>query len=506
MPANGMQEPEQKGDTEPEERPSRHAGKRAILLVASADGVRIAAPLPAEGAATIGRAPGDAPVATVDGPAPSTLLPDGLLSRQHLRITRAERGYEAADLESRNGTLLDGRRLQQPTRLSEGSILLFGSYVGVFRMVTDAELGALRLDADAPFGPVPTFSPALALTYQRLRKLARTDTELLLAGETGVGKEICARAIHKASGRAGAFVAINCASLPATLVESELYGYVAGAHSTATRGKRGLVEAADRGTLLLDEIGDMAPELQAKIFRFLQDRTYLPLGATKVRRADVRVVAATTRANIGPAGNALRPDLVARLGAEPIVIPALRRRAEEIAPLVAHFRTAAIRKIEPAALRAMALYAWPLNVRELEKTLANAIALSSDGELLLENLPSAVRGALERGAPIEAARPQAARGPRPARAGTDPQAARGQRRQRGARARSEVERRLAVDGEARAPAGEVSEAGARGTSSLDGDGRQPGAGSMRRPVGVVHSECLGTPGEADSVHPGRSGR
>ncbi len=146
----------------------------------------------------------------------------------------------------------------------------------------------------------------------------------------------------------------------------------------------------------------MAPELQAKIFRFLQDRTYLPLGATKVRRADVRVLAATTRSNIGPAGNALRPDLVARLGAEPTVIPPLRRRAEEVVPLVAHFRTGAVRKIEPAALRAMALYAWPLNVRELEKTLANAIALSSDGELLLENLPSAVRGSLERGAPIEA--------------------------------------------------------------------------------------------------------
>jgi transcriptional regulator with PAS, ATPase and Fis domain len=394
--------PEQKGDTEPEELPSRHAGKRAVLLVASSDGLRIAAPLPADGAATIGRAPGDTPVTTPAQPGPSTLLPDGLLSRQHLRIAHTERGYEAADLESRNGTLLDGRRLEQPTRLSEGSILLFGSYVGVFRMVTDAELAALRLDADTPFGPIPTFSPALALTYERLRKLARTDTELLLAGETGVGKEICARAIHKASGRGGAFVAINCTSLPASVVEGELFGYVAGAHSTSTRGKRGLVEAADRGTLLLDEIGDIAPELQAKIFRFLKDRTYLPLGASKVRRADVRVVAATTRSNIGPAGNALRPDLVARFGAEPTVIPPLRRRAEEIAPLVAHFRTGAVGKIEPAALRAMALYAWPLNVRELEKTLANAIALSSDGELLLENLPSAVRGALERGAPIEA--------------------------------------------------------------------------------------------------------
>ncbi|HEY6477739.1 MAG TPA: sigma 54-interacting transcriptional regulator [Polyangia bacterium] len=396
-----MQVPEQKGDTEPEERPARQAGKRAVLLVASSDGLRIVAPLPVDGAATIGRAPGDAPVATADGPASSTLLPDGLLSRQHLRIAHTERGYEAADLESRNGTLLDGRRLQQPTRLSDGCILLFGGYVGVFRLVTDAELAALRLEADTPFGPVATFSPALALTYERLRKLARTDTELLLAGETGVGKEVCARAIHQASGRAGAFITVNCAALPATLVESDLFGHVAGAYSTAKRAKPGLVEAADGGTLLLDEIGEAARELQAKIFRFLQDRTYMPLGATRVRRADVRVLAATTRTNIGPDGKALRPDLVARLGAEPITIPALRRRAEEIAPLVAHFSTSVVRRIEPAALRAMALYGWPLNVRELEKTLANAIALSSDGELLLENLPGAVRGALERGAPIE---------------------------------------------------------------------------------------------------------
>jgi DNA-binding NtrC family response regulator len=395
-----MLEPEQKGDTEPEHRPEPAQDKQAVLLIASADGFRSVSPLPADGVATIGRAGGDAPAAT-DGPVSATLLPDGLLSRQHLRIARGERGYEVTDLESRNGTLLDGRRLDKPTRLSEGCILLFGSYVGVFRMVTDVQLAALRHESDLPFGPVPTFSPALAVTYARLRRLAQTDTELLLAGETGVGKEICARAIHKASGRPGGFVAINCAALPATLIESELFGYVAGAHSTARSAKKGLVEAAEGGTLLLDEIGDMAPELQAKIFRFLQDRSYVPLGATKVRRADVRVVAATTR-NIGPDGNALRPDLVARLGAEPTIIPPLRRRAEEIAPLIAHFRTPSLAKIEPAALRAMALYGWPLNVRELEKTLANAIALSNDGHLLLENLPSAVRGALQRGAPIEA--------------------------------------------------------------------------------------------------------
>ena len=137
------------------------------------------------------------------------------------------------------------------------------------------------------------------LTYARLRKLARTETELLLVGETGVGKEVCARAVHRASGRRGQFVAVNCASLPAALVESELFGYVAGAHAAATTAKAGLIEAAEGGTLLLDEIGDMPAELQVKILRFLQDRTYSPLGSTKIRRLDVRVIAATSRLSTG---------------------------------------------------------------------------------------------------------------------------------------------------------------------------------------------------------------
>ncbi|HSY41750.1 MAG TPA: sigma 54-interacting transcriptional regulator, partial [Polyangia bacterium] len=236
------------------------------------------------------------------------------------------------------------------------------------------------------------------------------ETELLLVGETGVGKEVCARSIHRASGRKGRFVAINCAALPASLVESELFGFLAGAHSTARTAKAGLVEAADGGTLLLDEIGEMAPELQTKIFRFLQDRTFSPLGSTKLRRVDVRVIAATTRQAIGLGTGALRGDLVARLGAEPIAISPLRKRTEEILSLVAHFGEGTIREIEPAAVRALCLYGWPLNVRELQKTITNALALTVGVGLRLEHLPSVIRGALQRGAPIEVHR----RDPRPA--------------------------------------------------------------------------------------------
>ena len=143
-------------------------------------------------------------------------------------------------------------------------------------------------------------------------------------------------------------MAINCAALPAELVESELFGYARGAHSTATAAKPGLVELADGGTLLLDEIGEMPPRLQAKLFRFLQDRQVLPLGSTRTRRVDVRVVAATSSASAS-----VRSDLVGRLGAEPIVIPPLRERIEDVGALVAHLGGAAFAGMEPAAFRAL---------------------------------------------------------------------------------------------------------------------------------------------------------
>jgi transcriptional regulator with PAS, ATPase and Fis domain len=317
---------------------------------------------------------------------------DGALSRPHLRVTSDRDGWSVEDLDSTNGTFVDGRRVKKPVPLSDGSIVQFGGHAGVFRRVTSKELAAIEQEAAEPLGPIPALSPVLAVTSTSLRRLAGTDASLLFSGETGVGKEVYARAVHAVSGRSGPFVAINCAALPAELVESELFGYARGAHSTATAAKPGLVELADGGTLLLDEIGDMPPRVQAKLFRFLQDRQVLPLGSTRTRRVDVRVVAATSSASVS-----VRSDLVGRLGAEPIVIPPLRDRIEDVGPLVGHLGGASTGGMEPAAFRALCLHDWPRNVRELEEVVKRAITLAGGGRIRLDDLSASVRGSLETG-------------------------------------------------------------------------------------------------------------
>ena len=235
------------------------------------------------------------------------------------------------------------------------------------------------------------------MTCAKLGRLARSDSEILLVGETGVGKDVFANAIHAHSGRKGRFIAINCAAIPRELAESELFGYEKGAHSTAQGRKVGLVELANGGTLFLDEIGDMPPELQAKLLRFLQDRRFTPLGSTRVVEADVRIVAATSRVDLQK-GAHVQEAVLGRLGAQPIVLPPLRDRVEDIGLLVAHFlrELTDARAFEPEAFHALCLHAWPLNVRELSKVIEEAEALSQGSQMMgLEHLPDAVTATLQ---------------------------------------------------------------------------------------------------------------
>jgi transcriptional regulator with PAS, ATPase and Fis domain len=330
-------------------------------------------------------------------------LADPLLSRNHLGIVRKPGGCEIVDPGSLNGTFVDGVRLNGPARLSEGAVVSFGRQTAVFKMVPREALAAIDEEARSPLGPVPTMSPALALELSVLRRLASSEAHVLLLGETGVGKEVYARSIHEASGRRGRFVAVNCAAIPMELAESELFGYARGAHSTATDAKQGLIESARGGTLFLDEIGEANPGLQAKLLRFLQDKQVRAVGATEVRQVDVKVIAATQNVLDGDGREVLREDIVGRFGAEPVTIPPLRQRIEDVAALVAHFLGQPAVSLAPEAIRALHTYSWPRNVRELEQTLKRAVLLARDdgGEIALRHLPAALREAALNGRPIE---------------------------------------------------------------------------------------------------------
>ncbi len=319
---------------------------------------------------------------------------DSLVSSRHARISRRPAGeFQIEDLGSKNGTFVDNARVDAHARLRNGSLLFFGNHIAVFRMVSALELEAIRAELVEPLGPVATCSPALAIACDRLRRLAGAEGEILLLGETGVGKEVYARAVHRLSRRPGRFLAINCGAIPRELVESELFGYRQGAHSTAHQAKAGLFEEAEGGTLFLDEIGEMPGEAQIKLLRFLQDRELTPLGSTRPRKIDVRIIAATNRTtSSGKTPTGLRDDIVGRLGAAPLHLPPLRSRIEDLGALLAHFlRSSGTRELEQPAFRALALYDWPMNIRELEKLVSTAAVLAGGARpISLRDLPEPI--------------------------------------------------------------------------------------------------------------------
>jgi transcriptional regulator with PAS, ATPase and Fis domain len=225
---------------------------------------------------------------------------------------------------------------------------------------------------------------------------ARRDTAVLLVGESGTGKELLARALHRNSPRAtGPFVAVNCSAIPDTLLESELFGHRRGAFTDAREDQRGLFQSATHGTLFLDEIGDMAPALQAKLLRVLQEKEVQPLGASAPVPVDVRVVTATHRdLDALVRQERFRQDLLYRINVVEVWVPPLRDRLEDLTPLTQHLLDKLGARLElpgctisPEAMTALGGYPWPGNVRELENVIERALVLGSGIVITLEDLP-----------------------------------------------------------------------------------------------------------------------
>jgi DNA-binding NtrC family response regulator len=248
------------------------------------------------------------------------------------------------------------------------------------------------------FHNVLSKSPKIHAIFELIGHLAQTTTTVLIEGETGTGKEMFARAIHQASAkRTGPFVAINCAALPETLLESELFGHEKGAFTNALTQRKGRFELADGGTLLLDEVGDVPMAMQAKLLRVLQERTFERVGGAQKVEVDVRIIAATNRSlRQMVTDGQFREDLYYRLNVVKIDLPPLRERPEDIALLATHFTQKYARpgqapaQISPAAMEALLAFSWPGNIRQLENAIERACVTAREGIILPENLPSEV--------------------------------------------------------------------------------------------------------------------
>jgi transcriptional regulator of acetoin/glycerol metabolism len=304
------------------------------------------------------------------------------VSREHAELYRQGPIYAVRDLGSTNGTHLNGSRTEHGV-LRTGDVLRVGDYVGIVGMLPRAaETSRFGELAPGLFGG-PTLAAALAVA----KVSASTDIPFVIIGETGAGKERIARAIHHLSGRPGRFHALNCAALPATLAEAELFGHERGAFTGAERAREGHLRAADRGTLFLDEIADLGAAVQAKLLRALETHEVTPVGTTECVSFDARVIVATQEPlECYVERKAFRADLYARLAGFQLEAPPLRRRRDEIIGLFAHFLrihgTGEPPAVEPKLAERLCLHDWPNNVRELELFTRKLLALKQDEKVL----------------------------------------------------------------------------------------------------------------------------
>ncbi|WP_437901064.1 sigma 54-interacting transcriptional regulator [Sorangium sp. So ce124] len=400
---------------------------QASLIIRAGDGAARVIDLTEGDVVAIGRAPESA--VHVDDPR---------VSRNHAIVARHGDALEVIDCGSRNGTSVNGAVLRDAVRpLAGGDVIRIGPAEIVVAIAAPAPVEAAPPGAapealeGPPSGPGAGFvvaDEAMVKVFQVVQRLARAQTTVLVLGETGAGKEVVSEQLHRASPRAGGpFVRLSCAALPEALLESELFGHEKAAFTGADRRKIGYFEAAQGGTLLLDEIGEMPLAMQAKLLRVLESRRVARIGGTQEIELDVRVVCATHRdLQAEVAAGRFRQDLYYRISTFVLRVPPLRERRAEIALLVHRFAQQVAGRIgeraprfAPAAMQALEAHVWPGNLRELRNAVEHAVVLAEGGVIDVEHLPaSVVEGA-------EGAAPHASAGAPPASTGAPPPSADG---------------------------------------------------------------------------------
>ena len=307
-------------------------------------------------------------------------LADPRMSTSHGRITKVGSQWVVEDLGSKNGTTVGPDRIKRKP-LQDGDVILVGHTSLLFRAAAEQT----DLDGEPPeIAPyLSTLHAPLADKYRELATAAKTSVPIEIQGETGTGKDLVAQGVHELSGRKGKYVPVNCAALSSSTLEAELFGHKRGAFTGATEERPGLVRSADGGTLFLDEIADLPMSAQASLLRVLQNGEVTPVGSDSVVKVDIRLVTATHRdLDAEVAAGKFRADLRARLLGFAVELPALRRRREDLSMIVSELldRHAPDRTVTFSSDAVATLYAhdWPLNVRELERSLQAALAVASD--------------------------------------------------------------------------------------------------------------------------------
>lgn len=379
---------------------NRRSSAALELAVVAGDAITVA-PLPIGGTVKIGRS--DECDVRIDNRS---------VSRRHA-ILHLGPVLRIQDLGSANGTFVrDGRSPTDTThplrKLSKETYeIAIGERVnlGPIPIMVRRVAAAAHDAATAVAHSAVVRAPAMQALYEQVTRAAATEISVLVLGETGVGKEVLARAVHERSPRArGQFLELNCAALPSSLLEGELFGYEKDAFTGASQARAGLLESADKGTIFLDEVGEIPPPVQVKLLRVLEDRKVLRIGGRTPRKLDVRFVAATNRnLEAEVARGNFRQDLYFRLNVVSFVIPPLRTRIEELAPLAERFLAVAGQthnraeplRLSPEALGYLERYDWPGNVRELRNMMERAAVLSSGDVISPADLPGHVTNVTE---------------------------------------------------------------------------------------------------------------